>query len=235
MASRTATRLLSTKKQEASCCAARYCKVQNCNMPNPKTLCFFRSKLPHWLVADRTYFVTIRLKNTLPVHVIEELKQQQAESNESELAKRRNYFIRIEQFLDTSDADSWLLDNPEVAKVLMESLSWLESKGWIIYAAVILSTHVHLLMRNENGNSVELIKHINAYKSFTGSRANKILGKRGRFWAHDCFDHWIRSPEKFESTVRYIANNPVKAGRVKLWSDWPWVKVHDEVRYCLEP
>jgi len=61
----------------------------------------------------------------------------------------------------------------------------------------------------------------------------KVLDRDGAFWAREDFDHWIRSREKFEGTVRYIANNPVKAGLVGHWSKWKWIAVHDSVRYCL--
>jgi len=203
-------------------------------MSNPQTLRFFRSKLPHWLVAGRAYFVTIRLKGTLPAHILEQLKQQQEDSEKSDIEKRRNLFVKIEHFLDASNASVRLLDNREVADMLLESLPWFESKGWTIYAAVVLSTHMHLLIRNKQGASDKLISHVSAFKSYTGGRANKILDRRGRFWAHDCFDVWIRTPDKFESTVCYIANNPVKAGHVKCWTDWPWVQVHDDVLFCLK-
>ena len=203
-------------------------------MSNPSTLRFFRRKRPHWLVADRAYFVTIRLKNTLPKHVLEELKEQQQGSRESDLSKRREQFVRIEQFLDASDVDARLLDNPEVADMLMENLSWFETRGWMIYAAVVLSTHMHMLMRNENGDSSKLIEHLGMYKNYTARLANKLLGRNGAFWATEDFDHWIRTPDKFESTVRYIAHNPVKAGRVKGWIDWKWVLVHQDFKYCLD-
>jgi len=36
-----------------------------------ETIRFCRGNLPHWLVADRTYFVTMRLNGTLPRSVVE--------------------------------------------------------------------------------------------------------------------------------------------------------------------
>jgi len=37
----------------------------------------------------------------------------------------------------------------------------------------------------------------------------------------ESFDHVIRAG-KFDATVRYVLNNPVKAGLVKDWRDWRW-------------
>ena len=38
-----------------------------------ETIRFVRNRLPHWLVADRTYFVTLRLSGSLPRSVVREL------------------------------------------------------------------------------------------------------------------------------------------------------------------
>jgi hypothetical protein len=45
---------------------------------------------------------------------------------------------------------------------------------------------------------------------------------RGRFWQREWFDHWSRSDDEDERTVVYIRNNPVKAGLVKSYQDWPY-------------
>ena len=88
-------------------------------------------------------------------------------------------------------------------------------------------------MRNEDGRTEEMLEDLARFKNYTAREANKVLGRRGAFWAREDFDHWIRSREKFEGTVRYIANNPVKAGMVSDWSEWKWTVVEDSVRYCM--
>jgi hypothetical protein len=47
------------------------------------------------------------------------------------------------------------------------------------------------------------------------------LDRRGAFWEHESFDHAIRNG-KFDKTVRYVLNNPVKVGLVDDWQAWPW-------------
>lgn len=39
----------------------------------------------------------------------------------------------------------------------------------------------------------------------------------------------MRDLEDEEGTVRYIRNNPVKAGVVEDWKEWPWNYVAGEV------
>jgi len=115
-------------------------------MDQPQTLKFTRRNLPHWMVADRTYFVTIRLKNTLPTDVLEQLRADRLKEPDKEKS-RRDEFLMIERILDAYTGEC-LLDNPDVAAIVVESITWFEKKGWVIYAATILSTHIHLLMRN---------------------------------------------------------------------------------------
>ena len=204
------------------------------------TLAFFRRNLPHWLVADKAYFVTLRLHGTLPKKVVEELqdeleslKAKDAAGEEIE-ACRRKQFARIEYLLDGLTCGDAGLCNRLVGQMIMENLNWLRGRGWDIYAFVLMSTHLHMLMRSGNGRSAELINDLDKFKCYTGRKANELLGRTGRFWARDSFDHWVRSAVSFDGFVRYIVNNPVKAGLVNQWQNWRWTVVDDAVLYALE-
>jgi len=196
-----------------------------------ETIRFFRRNLPHWLVADRTYFVTMRLHGSLPKGVMEELiKEREAlyesgcRDEEKLLNLYRNQFMRVDALLDAAgNKDVNWLTAKGVPEIILNSFDWLKNKaGWKIYAATVLSTHIHIVMRNEKGRSGELLGDLGHFKRFSGTAANKELGRKGRFWARDDFDHWCRTPEKVRSAVDYVRNNPVKAGLVQHWQDWPW-------------
>ena len=205
----------------------------------PQTLKFSRRNLPHWLVADRAYLVTIRLKGTFPKPFLTQMRDakvrlEQASIDEKQRSEfNRDCFLEAERILDAVSDVKWL-DESAVAEVVIENFKWFAERGWVIYAAVLLSTHIHLLMRNGSGRSAQLLKDIGQFKRMTAFQINPLIQQTGSFWAREDFDHWIRTPEKFESAVRYIANNPVKAGRVKHWEEWTWTIIHESVRYCLE-
>ena len=207
-------------------------------MAKPHTLKFTRRNLPHWLVADHSYFITLRLKGTLPQAVTESFREarkalQKSNADEAQMTElARNQFSSIEKVLDSVSDVQWL-KQPEAAAVVWKNLDWLRGQGWLIYAGVLMPNHIHLLMRNEAGRTQELLQDLAQFKGFTARAANKELGRTGAFWAREDFDHWIRSPEKFEKTVRYIANNPVKAGLAEHWSEWEWFAADDSVRHCL--
>ena len=59
-------------------------------------------------------------------------------------------------------------------------------------------------------------------KGWTARRCNQLLRRQGQFWQHESYDHVIRHPAEWERVVSYVVNNPVKAGLVTNWQDWPW-------------
>jgi hypothetical protein len=49
---------------------------------------------------------------------------------------------------------------------------------------------------------------------------------QGAFWQDDYFDRYIRDEAHYRRVVRYIENNPVKAGLVRTAAEWPWSSAH---------
>jgi REP element-mobilizing transposase RayT len=68
----------------------------------------------------------------------------------------------------------------------------------------------------------ELSGILHSLKSFTSHEANKMLHRDGQFWIEDYFDRYIRDEQHFEKTIKYIENNPVKAGFCLKAGDWPY-------------
>jgi len=200
---------------------------------NAQTISFCRRHLPHWTVADRSYFVTIRLKGSLPRAVAEELKREREalagrkhSSGESE-ELRKSQFKRIEAILDSVQHGPRFLDIVPVSKIVFRGFKWLEeSKGWLVHAATVMPNHLHLLMRHPEGKNGQLNRDLDIFKGFTAHEVNKHLDRVGKpFWMDENFDHWCRDDAKLRGAVRYIVMNPVKAGLVAQWQNWPWTTV----------
>ena len=66
-----------------------------------------------------------------------------------------------------------------------------------------------------------------SWKQFTATQANKLLQRKGPFWQADYWDTFMRDVDHEERSIRYIQNNPVKAGLVKEWQQWPWTFVRN--------
>ncbi len=202
-------------------------------MNNPQTLRFTRRHLPHWIVADATFFVTLRIAGSLPKIVVDELTaerpsllEETPHTDERYRDLLRRQFARIETILDAQDSDTrhWLTAKG-LPPIILENLPWLVDRGWNIHAAVVMGTHLHALMRNTIGRNASLREDMAHYKRFVAREVNRQLNRTGEFWAREDFDHWCRSPEKVAGAVRYIAQNPVKAGLVTHWHEWPWTVI----------
>jgi putative DNA methylase len=61
---------------------------------------------------------------------------------------------------------------------------------------------------------------VRSWKSFTANEANRLLGRAGTFWQPEYFDRYIRDEEHLGKAIRYIENNPVKAGLARLPEEW---------------
>ncbi|THH39399.1 transposase [Neolewinella litorea] len=51
---------------------------------------------------------------------------------------------------------------------------------------------------------------------------NLYLDRRGTFWQKDSYDHYVRDAKAFENILYYILYNPVKAGLVTEWREYPF-------------
>jgi len=84
----------------------------------------------------------------------------------------------------------------------------------------IMPNHVHQLVVNTPGDR-PIYDTLGQLKSFTAKQANKRLGRSGHFWQSESFDHVVRAG-KLQQTISYILKNPVAAGLVDHWRNWPY-------------
>jgi REP element-mobilizing transposase RayT len=209
-------------------------------MPDtPQTLRFFRDRLPHWLVADHPYFVTICRKDCLPASVFADLSATRADRPPSASSRPGatspaswfDSFHRLDTILNAAKQGPRDLTTPAIAQTLFDSFDWLRDRGWKIWAGCIMPSHLHLVMRNTQGRNALLTEDLGLFKNYTGRVANQWRGVEGDFWQRECFDHWCRDDEDWLGYVQYTACNPVKANLVKAWRAWRWTVVDPE----LEP
>ncbi len=59
-------------------------------------------------------------------------------------------------------------------------------------------------------------------KRNSAKQANKFLDRSGIFWQHENYDHYVRDEGELERIIKYVLNNPVKAGLVDDWEKWKW-------------
>jgi type I restriction enzyme R subunit len=103
-----------------------------------------------------------------------------------------------------------VLKRPELAGVVARSLRHFDAQRYHLGDFVVMPNHVHVLVCLLGDTELESLCY--SWKKFTAAEINRALGRKGRFWQEESFDHLVRSPEQFDHLRRYIADNPRKAG-----------------------
>ena len=81
-----------------------------------------------------------------------------------------------------------------------------------------MPNHVHVLC--DTFREHELGAVIKSWKTIMAKRINAKRGVRGRVWAHDYFDRYMRDDVQFQTAKRYIEMNPVSAGLCDTPKEW---------------
>jgi len=89
-----------------------------------------------------------------------------------------------------------------------------------ILLACFMPDHVHLLVKLD-GNGSSISQYVRQWKTKWVNRLARPDEKP--FWQRSFYDHWVRSNET-EELATYIAGNPVRAGFVKSWQDYPFTR-----------
>ena len=92
-----------------------------------------------------------------------------------------------------------------------------------LQAVVVMPTHAHLLFtprRNAEGWLVSLPEIMRLIKGRSAHHINQLLERHGPVWQEESFDHVLRSDESMSEKAKYICQNPVRAGLVRLEADY---------------
>lgn len=95
-----------------------------------------------------------------------------------------------------------------------------------LHAAVIMPDHAHILLtpiNDERGETYGVAQIMHAIKGASAHAVNKSLGRSGRVWQPESFDHVLRSDESTRQKAEYICANPVRAGLVSHEDEYPWL------------
>lgn len=84
-----------------------------------------------------------------------------------------------------------------------------------------MSNHVHVLVTIHHEHRPFHLT-LKSLKGYSARKANEVLNRTGQpFWQSESYDHVVRDAAAFNRIVAYILNNPVKAGFIESWEDWP--------------
>src|SRR5262245_32401794 len=185
--------------------------------------------LPHWYQPGVTYFVTFRTEDSVPQDLLRSWYARRAawlriHGIDPQTPLWKNQLRRLPQdlqrqfdktftreFMEYLDRGygACVLRRPELAKIVAAALKHFDGKRYHLGDFVVMPNHVHVLACLIGATEIE--SQCYSWKKFTAGELNKALGKKGRYWQEESFDHLVRSAEQFEAFCQYIADNPIKA------------------------
>jgi hypothetical protein len=86
-----------------------------------------------------------------------------------------------------------------------------------------MPNHVHAVLQPINNYELPQILH--GIKSYTANVANNILGRSGKFWHAEHYDHLVRDDDDLRNQVSYAFENAMRAGL----EDWAWCGKDEEL------
>ena len=143
--------------------------------------------------------------------------------------------------------------------ILIDSFDYCrKDKGLLLYAFVVMTNHVHVIMQSKNGDLSGLVRD---FKKFTSKRILKEVNtnhqesrkewlemvfeyhakynKRAKgiqLWTHENHAVELSSNDMIDSRVDYIHENPVRAGWVEKAEDYIYssARNYSELSILLE-
>jgi REP element-mobilizing transposase RayT len=185
--------------------------------------------LPHIQPDNGVFSITYRINGSLPNSVIdhyEEEYEKQRNSPGKNTQSGELFFDIIDNYLDNS-AKQNLLKSDTLAGIVADSLKFYENKYFQLIAYCIMPNHVHIIVNKNKYPKSSLTAIFGSIKGFSSYKINKELNRVGKFWNSEIYDHLIRSRGELVTQIKYILNNPVKAGLVNDWKEWKYSYIID--------
>ncbi|WP_157472239.1 transposase [Neolewinella persica] len=209
----------------------------------------------HYPIGQKPVHLTYRLYGSIPKSFDEHLKDKRdrafavarakslkypSEIGGHFLAKsifdiNARYELALDSFLHENSNGPYHLSKSELAAEVLKSYQFLHDKGQLyVYAVCVMSNHVHAIVKApEELEEVASGLIMSRHKSHTARKCNELLGLTGLpFWEDDYFDRTVRDG-KFITVMWYVLNNPVNAGLVDNWREWPncWINPDYELLF----
>lgn len=188
-----------------------------------------RNRLAHWNQSGASYFLTYRLADSLPSHLLQELKDQRSTwitknpkpwSPDVEMEYHRLFSAKIDYWLDAAHG-ACQVNQASHAEIVAAAFHHFDHTRYLLHSFVVMPNHVHLLFTI--GESHTLASLVNSWKRHTAREINKALKTSGPLWQRDYFDRIIRNPRHFMRVIRYIRSN-VRQYPPAIHYESEWIK-----------
>jgi len=126
-----------------------------------------------------------------------------------------------------------ILNNANVhAQVVGFGDNGAEHGAWL-GAYVLMPDHLHAFIVMDS-TRIDLSTWIKSLKNAV-SKTLRIQGVPSPHWQKGFFDHIVRARDSYSAKWQYVRDNPVRAGLVSEWSEWPFIGEIFDLEFRHEP
>jgi REP element-mobilizing transposase RayT len=207
----------------------------------PKSMLRLYNEHKDWFASETKRIERLKLKADSP--------EIQAHSNKLR-EFHRQWFRKFEDILHKAETGPTWLGDDRVAEIVADALHYRDGNILRLDCYCIMPNHVHVvfapylsereLREIRSPESLAFMSKnppldaiMKSLKGYTAWEANRVLGRKGTFWERESYDHVVRDDAEYDRILKYVLNNPVKAGLVKDWRQWKW-SYRRQVHGCNE-
>jgi putative transposase len=118
------------------------------------------------------------------------------------------------------------------AEILIEALfHYRDCCAYLLHEFVVMPDHLHLMLTPSATTSLE--KALQLIKGGSSYRIHKARNQKMEIWQVGFHDWTIRDSNDWQTKVKYIRTNPVRAKLVQKPEDWPNSSAN--VKFRLDP
>lgn len=173
---------------------------------------FYFNRLPHLAPLGGCFFVTYCTHDSIPMRqfIFRDKRPFMDEFVECDVVHDKN-------------ATGINITQSGIVDIIINSIRESDNILYELLYFCIMPNHVHLIFYTGNMDSPKPLGLImKAIKGSSSRKINLFLNRTGTFWQKASYDRLVRDEKEVNYIADYILNNPVKAGLVKEWEDWPY-------------
>lgn len=115
--------------------------------------------------------------------------------------------------------------NLTARQVVMETCQYFHGKRYAIFAGVVMPDHVHLLIQpwlKDSGKFWTIGSILHSIKGFSSKKIPSVMPHIGKVWQDGRHERLVVGDRQFQTTVKYIYQNPVIANLVEALEAYPY-------------
>ncbi len=153
----------------------------------------------------------------------------------NEFKQPKHIFVPARMYFVTSNTLKRQHMTDNIKRIVLDEIILNNGALYRLYAAVVMPDHFHIMifpLKQDDGECIHLSKIMNRIKGVSSRKAGLECSFEGSLWQRGYFDQIVHGDKGKTECFDYIVWNPVRAGLIERWDDYPfvWCKNIDKTR-----